>query len=51
MNDEKAQDETPWEVNEYRYEPPAFLELLFSPAGGAPLALLILIGLWRCTAG
>ena len=44
---EDPNPEEPWEVNEYRYEPPVLLEILFNPAAGLPLAGIILIALWR----
>ncbi len=49
MGEDQPRDETPWEVSEYRYEPPFWLEALFSPwfAGGVPVAALIGVLLWQ----
>jgi hypothetical protein len=51
MGEDEPQDEIPWQVNEYHYEPPLWLELLFSPLAfgtlGVPLAVLIVVALWR----
>lgn len=52
--DEREPGDEPWEVNEYRYEPPLWMKALFSPwfgGVGAPLALLLVLALWRCRGG
>ena len=44
------QSEPPWEVNEYRYEPPLWVKILFCPwhrGVGVPLRVLIGIALWE----
>jgi hypothetical protein len=51
MDERGDPDEAPWEVSEYRYEPPAWLDILFNPAAGLPLAGLVLIALWRWLSG
>ncbi|WP_165356527.1 hypothetical protein [Sphingosinicella sp. BN140058] len=43
--------EDPWEVNDYRFEPPLWLDLLFSPWTAVPplalVAIILVIGWLR----
>jgi hypothetical protein len=57
MDDEKdgaPEDETPWEVSEYEFEAPLWLEALFSPffwGVGPPLILILGYVGWRLVGG
>ena len=52
--DRTPKDETPWEVSEYEFEPPLWLEALFSPffwGVGPPLILVLGYVGWRLVGG
>lgn len=46
MDEPPLPDDAPWEVNEYRFEEPAWMRLLFSPWIGLPGGSLFLGGLF-----
>jgi hypothetical protein len=43
MGDDERPDEGPWEVNQYRFETPLWLDLLFNPWMSVPPLALVAI--------
>lgn len=46
-------DETPWEVNEYKFEPPGWFELVFAGNPGVYPPLILVLGylIWLWASG
>ena len=54
MDDEpEPPEETPWEVNEYRFEPPGWFELLVAGNPGVYPPLILVVGylIWLWASG
>lgn len=51
--EEPPPDETPWEVNEYKFEPPGWFEFVFAGNPGVypPLILVLLYLIWLWASG